>query len=121
MIYTVNNIMNLVDANPRQVISDINAAVNNPQFQVHGIGPQYNLAGISHELAYWASLNASLIGLWGVLKFTTDRTQKARMAIRDYIYEMAQASRFNYEATSRVLKSYELLNEETKMEKGSRI
>ncbi|SRR6266704_1010623 len=117
MIYTVNNIIDWIINNPKQVIVDINMAVNCPQIPVHGLGPTYNLVGVSEELAYWSSLNAFLIGLWGVVKFSTERTQKDRMAIRDFIYEMAQASRHNYEATSRVLRSYEILTEETRMEK----
>jgi hypothetical protein len=113
--YHVNNIMSWVDLQPLRVIEDINAALNDPETNVHGIGPAYNLQGVSHELAYWSELNAFLIGLWGRIKHDTERTEKSRMAVRDFIYEAASAARLNWQATSRVQSSYELIAEDTKI------
>lgn len=114
-VFTVNNIVSYVDSYGPHVIGEINNALNNPEFEPHGIGANYNLVAVSHELGYWAELNAYLIGLWGALKYHTDRNQKERMAVRDFIYEAAQAARKNWDSASRVQSSYELLAEDTRM------
>ena len=114
-IYHVNNIMQWVDHDPLKVIADINAALTEPEINVHGIGPHYNLVGVSHELAYWSELNSFLIGLWGRMKHDTERTEKSRMAVRDFLYEAAHAARQNWDTTSRVQSSYELLARDAAM------
>lgn len=115
--YTVNNIMWYAGNQPAQVLNDIDSLFSAPELQVHGIGPEYNLIGVSHELAYWSNLNASLEGLAMVVKLNTDRTNKIFMAVRDGLFSMAQAARQNYEATSRVLTSYERLAKDTEADK----
>lgn len=116
--YTVNNVMAYIDGGRGlELIGDVDAMVNGAGSQVHGIGPEYNLVSISHELAYWSNLSASLDGLAGVVKFHTERTQKHRMAVRDHLFLMAQACRGKYESTSRVLTSYERLAKDTEADK----
>ena len=119
-LYSVNNIMAWIDRQPHKVIEDIDAALNNPEYDPHGIGPSYNLRGVSDELAYWTALNAFLIGLWGRVKYDTERTEKGRMAMRDFLEAAAQAARHNYESTSRVLTSYEILSKESQMNRSLR-
>ena len=111
----VNNVMNMIDMNPNFVINEINDALNDPVFEPHGIGHGYNLQTVSYELGYWAELNAYLVGLWGRVKHDTQRTQQSRMAIRDFLYEAAQAARKNWDCASRVQSSYELIAEDTKI------
>jgi hypothetical protein len=113
--YNVNNIITAADGIPNQLIDDIQALLEEPNHTVVGITPHYNLITISHELAYWANLNAYLTGLWGRLRKDAG-TNKHRIAMRDYLEAAASVSRKTYDAVSRIQSSYELIYQDTRME-----
>jgi hypothetical protein len=114
-ILTTNNIAEAVDDDPGAVIELIQDIIDNPDYDIPDAEvSSENVIRLMELQSYYTNQYPYLVGLWGSLRYQTERTDNVRVALRDHLEKAVSACSKKYEAASRMLTGIQVVQNESR-------
>lgn len=121
VLISLNNIVEYCDNHPHYVIDYVSYMLNeDPLSIITALHTKDDLLRAQKQLALFSNMNGWLTPLWAKMKHVTDKTQRERIAMRDFLEATAAMARQKWEAVSRNYTIYQGMVEETRMDNGIR-
>lgn len=110
---TTNNVLQYVDTAFEILLDEVQYLIDAEDFDIPNTGPsKENVNRLIQLLAFYGSNYTYLIGLWGAVRYGSERSQSHRIAARDYLECAVSGCKKKYEAVSRILTAYQTLQDE---------
>lgn len=111
---TLDTILDRADEDPDYIIDELSNIIDNPKMEIPASFTKVQDVLIGQELqSYYIGMYGFLISLWGCVRVNAGKDSN-RIAVRDFLEKAASVCKLKYEAASRGLTGFQLLQEEAK-------
>lgn len=111
----LNNVVDAAKTEPITIIEEVQRIIDNDEHDIPGeVISRQSILDAQRLQAYYANNHSYLVGLWGALRLAAG-TDKQLIAMRDYLEAATSSCKKKYEASSRVVTGYEIIQRDAGM------
>lgn len=111
----INNVVDACKSEPITVVEEVQRIIDNDEHEIpREVLSKEDIVRSQHLQAYYANQHSYLVGLWGALRAAAG-TDKQLIAMRDYLEAAVSSCKLRYNAASRVLTGYEVIQNDSAM------